>query len=247
MKNFTIESTSEPENNPFDRQQRIEWWSQEKISQAKVMVVGAGAIGNETLKNLALLGVRNILIVDFDTISISNLSRTVLFRQIDVGEKKAEVAAARTRELCLADKPNIDWFHGDMVWDLGTGIYKEMDLVLGCLDNVETRFAVNKQCWLAATPWIDAGINELGVHVSFYMPSTPPCYQCGATEEQRKATRRRYSCDNFKRSTFQEGRVATVQIALFYCFSYSSPRGNEIYLWSARYSWQENLLPRKDE
>ena len=164
---FTIESTSDPENNPFDRQERIEWWSQEKIGQAKIMVVGAGAIGNETLKNLALLGVRNIFIVDFDTISKSNLSRTVLFRRSDVDKKKSQIAAERIRDLCLADNPNIDWFHGDLVWELGTGVYRDMNLVLGCLDNVETRLAINKQCRLAQTPLIDSGINELARHVRF--------------------------------------------------------------------------------
>jgi len=213
MRTFTIESTSDPEDNPFDRQQRIEWWSQEKIGQAKIMVVGAGAIGNETLKNLALLGVRNIFIVDFDTISKSNLSRTVLFRRSDVDKKKAQIAAERIRDLCLADNPNIDWFHGDLVWELGTGVYRDMDLVLGCLDNVETRLAINRQCRLAQTPWIDSGINELALHVSFYIPSMVPCYECGTTEEQRIAARHRYSCDDFKRAMSREGKMPTVQIA----------------------------------
>lgn len=213
MSSFKIETVVDPENNPFDRQERIEWWSQEKINNAKIMVVGAGAIGNETLKNLALLGVRNVFVVDFDNISKSNLSRTVLFRKSDVGKKKAEIAAKRMKELCLANKPNIDWYHGDIVWDLGTSIYKEMTLVLGCLDNVETRFAVNRQCWLAQTPWIDSGINELGLHVSLYRPPDSPCYRCGTTKAQREAERQRYSCDQFRRTAFQEGKTPTVQIS----------------------------------
>ena len=159
------------------------------------------------------LALGNIFIADFDTISKSNLSRTVLFRRSDVGLKKSEIAAKRTLELCLSDNPNIDWFHGDVVWDLGTGIYREMDLVLGCLDNIETKFHVNRQCMLAQTPWIDAGIKELGVRVTPYLPSEPPCYECGMTQEQREAIRRRYSCDDFKRAMFQEGKIPTVQIA----------------------------------
>src|SRR3989337_2806378 len=126
MKKFNINSIISFEENPTDRQERISWWSQEKLKKAKVMVVGAGAIGNETLKNLALLGIGSIFIVDFDTISTSNLSRTVLFRKADVGKKKAEVAAERVRELAFNDDIKIDWFHGDLVWDLGTGVYNEM-------------------------------------------------------------------------------------------------------------------------
>ncbi len=213
MGKFVIEKMIDAEENPFDRQERIEWWSQEKLRQAKVMVVGAGAIGNETLKNLALLGIGNIFIVDFDTISTSNLSRTVLFRKTDKGKKKAEVAAERTRELCLSEDVNISWFHGDLVWDLGTGVYREMDVVLGCLDNVETRFAVNRQCWLAGTPWIDAGIYELGLRLSVFTPPNPPCYQCGASQAQILAARQRYSCDDFKKALLKEGKMPTVQIA----------------------------------
>jgi adenylyltransferase/sulfurtransferase len=214
MKNFVITAvTDDDDDNPFERQQRIGWWSQESISNAKVMVVGAGAIGNETLKNLALLGFRNIFIVDFDTISISNLSRTVLFRPEDKGKRKSEIAAKRTRELCLAESPHIDWFDGDLVWDLGTGVFREMNVVLGCLDNVETRFAVNRQCWLAQTPWIDAGIFEMAGGVSVFIPGKPPCYQCAASPEQLKAARLRYSCDDYKQELAAAGRVPTVQVA----------------------------------
>src|SRR5690242_3295078 len=68
MGTFIIKSITSCDDNPFDRQERISWWDQRLIANAKIMVVGAGAIGNETLKNLALLGFQKILIVDFDTI-----------------------------------------------------------------------------------------------------------------------------------------------------------------------------------
>ncbi len=213
MKAFKIHPASVVEESPFDRQERISWWSQDQLSKANVMVVGAGAIGNETLKNLALLGVNNIFIVDLDTISTSNLSRTVLFRRGDIGKRKAEVAAQRTRELALTNDTHVDWLHGDAVWDLGTGVFRRMDVVLGCLDNVETRFAVNRRCWLVNKPWIDAGINELAASVSVYVPPASACYQCMASNEQRTAQRLRYSCDDFKRSYYAEGKVPTVQIA----------------------------------
>lgn len=212
MASFQIESIQDDEN-PFDRQERIKWWSQEKIQKAKVMVIGAGAIGNETLKNLALLGVRNVFIVDMDIISTSNLSRTVLFSKEDLGQKKAEVAADRFKAMSLSDNVRVDWFNGDVVWELGTGVYRYMDLVLGCLDNVETRIAVNRQCWLAGTPWIDSGISELAMNVTVYKPPVTPCYECSLSREQREAARRRYSCDNFKRKLVEEEKVPTVQVA----------------------------------
>ena len=77
----------------FDRFRLIGWWDQKKLTSAKVVVIGAGALGNEIIKNLALLGIGNIFIADKDRIENSNLSRSVLYRESDTGRFKAEVAA----------------------------------------------------------------------------------------------------------------------------------------------------------
>ncbi|MGZ5445358.1 MAG: HesA/MoeB/ThiF family protein [Thermoanaerobaculia bacterium] len=212
MPKLTIEAYSDTENDPFDRQKRIDWWRQDALSSARVMVIGAGAIGNETLKNLALLGVGTIFIADFDEISRSNLSRTVLFRTDDVGKRKAEVAAERTKDLSPAGT-SVDWYHGDVVWGLGVGVFRQFDVVLGCVDNVETRFKVNRLCWLAETPWIDSGIDSLAGHVAVYVPGSSACYECGASPQQILAARIRYSCDDFKRSLQEKRRAPTVQIS----------------------------------
>ena len=62
----------------FARLEAIEWWDQSLLRNARILVVGAGALGNEIIKNLALLGVGNVIIVDMDRIELSNLSRSVL-------------------------------------------------------------------------------------------------------------------------------------------------------------------------
>ena len=72
----------------YSRLRLIGWWDQEKISNAKILVVGAGALGNEVLKNLALLGVGHVYLIDFDEIQASNLSRSVLFRAEHEGQSK---------------------------------------------------------------------------------------------------------------------------------------------------------------
>ena len=77
----------------YDRQRLIPWWEQERLAAAHVLVIGAGALGNEILKLLALSGVGHIMIFDMDRIEVSNLSRTVLFKESDAGALKAEVAA----------------------------------------------------------------------------------------------------------------------------------------------------------
>jgi len=87
----------------YARHDLIDWFSQEELAELKVIVIGAGAVGNEVIKNLALLGVGETSIFDFDQIEQHNLTRSVLFREGDIGQAKADVAAARAREL----DPNI--------------------------------------------------------------------------------------------------------------------------------------------
>src|SRR5215470_5826263 len=83
----------------FSRLRLIPWWDQEKIAKCRLLVVGAGALGNEILKNAALLGFRKVVLVDLDRIEESNLSRTVLYRDRDIGSYKADVAARAFTEL----------------------------------------------------------------------------------------------------------------------------------------------------
>jgi len=59
----------------YDRQKRVENWDQECISNAKCLVIGAGALGNEVVKNLAQLGIKRIYLVDFDDVVMANLNR----------------------------------------------------------------------------------------------------------------------------------------------------------------------------
>jgi adenylyltransferase/sulfurtransferase len=185
----------------------IPWWRQERLRAARVLVVGAGALGNEVMKNLALLGLGTTFLIDFDCVEPSNLSRSVLFRQEDGGRPKAEVAARRAREL----NPEITVvpIHGDVITDVGLGLFADVDLVIGCLDNREARLWVNRQCWKSCTPWIDAGIQEIQGVVKVFVPPDSACYECAMTERDYQLLNRRYSCPLLSRDEILAGRVPT--------------------------------------
>lgn len=209
---FEFREKAEAVETPFDRQARIGWWRQDVLREARVMVIGAGALGNEVLKNLVLLGVGRILVVDFDTISISNLSRTVLFRPEDIGKRKAPVAAARATEMALETTSVVTALDADIVWELGLGIYRRMDVILGCVDNDEARLSMNRAARSVGKPWINGGIFELSGSVTTY-GDTGACFECTVTPDQIADAQSRYdSCEQVKKRYVAEERMPTVQV-----------------------------------
>jgi adenylyltransferase/sulfurtransferase len=185
----------------------ISWWEREKVENAKVMVVGAGALGNEVIKNLVLMGIGHIFIVDFDTIELANLSRSVLFRESDSGRKKAEVAAARAKEI----NPNIhvQYVHGDVTTDIGLGVFRRMDVIIGCLDNREARLAINRFAYWIDKPWVDGAIQEFFGLARVFVPGQGACFECSLTEQARRDLALRYSCPLLARENVLLGKVPT--------------------------------------
>src|SRR5690606_17529574 len=109
----------------YARHALIEWFDQEFVRSLRPIVVGAGALGNEVIKNLALLGVGEIHVFDLDVIEASNLTRSVLFREDDIGRRKAECAAERARELDPSVK--VVPHHGDFWKTLSFSLLRSAD------------------------------------------------------------------------------------------------------------------------
>lgn len=191
----------------YSRLRMIGWWDQSKISNAKVLVVGAGALGNEVLKNLALLGFGNIYIIDMDTIDESNLTRSVLFRSADAGQPKSSVSAKMLREI----NPDCQVYPlmGNVLAHIGLGLVRDMDVVFGCLDNREARLWVNRMCWKVGTPWIDGGIQEINGVAKVFRPPHGSCYECTMTEMDYKLIALRYSCPLLRQEEILQGKVPT--------------------------------------
>jgi molybdopterin/thiamine biosynthesis adenylyltransferase len=191
----------------FARFRLINWWDQELLTNARIVVIGAGALGNEIVKNLALLGVGQVFVADRDQIENSNLSRSILFRERDCGRSKAHVAAERAME--IYPQIEVQPFAGNIVHDLGLGIYRWADVILGGLDNREARVAINHAAARAGKIWIDGAIERLDGVARVFDPATGPCYECTMGVNDWKMLEARRSCALLSRNEMELGKVPT--------------------------------------
>ena len=201
---------------PTDRYQRhalIDWFSQAEVGAARIGVVGAGAVGNEVLKCLTLLGVGALDIFDFDKVELHNLTRSVLFRESDVGRSKADCAAQRLREL----DPNIQvTAHvGDFFDLLDYGRLPEYTAMICCVDNFEARIKLNLICKLWGVNFINTGVDSRHAVVDtfpFARNADASCYECALPPSVYQRLSQRYSCGGLKRVAFVEKRIPTTVI-----------------------------------
>ena len=218
MNNATIQISSEQlgasEDDRFHRFKLITWWNQQKLAKAKVLVVGAGALGNEIVKNLALLGIGNILIADLDRIENSNLSRSVLYRKEHNGQYKATIAAAGAKS--IYPQVNVEAFNGNVVYDLGMGVFNWADVVIGGLDNREARLSINRNCWKCNKPWVDGAIQQIDGTARVFIPEghllgkpDAPCYECTMSQTDWKLLQLRRSCNLLSKSEMETGKTPT--------------------------------------
>lgn len=131
--------------------------SQNLLSAAKVLVIGAGGLGCPALQYLAAAGVGTIGIADADTVSISNLHRQVLFNTADLGSLKVQVARERLEkmnaEICLISHPV--FLKKENIFD----VLKSYDFVLDGTDNFESRYLINDACVMLGKPLVFAAVS----------------------------------------------------------------------------------------
>lgn len=190
----------------------LSWFKKERVSDARVLVAGAGALGNEVIKDLALFGVGHIFVVDFDRIELSNLTRSVLFREKDAYEHKykAEVAAQRAMEINPQIK--VTPLVGNLFSEVGLALYKSVDVIIGCLDSRLARYQLNRMAIRAGKTWIDGSIENLTGVVRVYTPGIS-CYECGLSRDEFNIIMLRTGCADVVRSQTSHGRVATTPIS----------------------------------
>ena len=191
----------------YHRQTLIAWWDQQRVRDTRILVVGAGALGNEILKLLALIGSGWTLVYDPDQIERSNLSRSVLFREADEGQYKADVVVRQMREI----NPDVrtQAVCENVLAKAGLGVFLWADVVIGAVDNREARVFINAACSRTRRTWIDGAIEGLSGIVRAFSPHDGTCYECTMNGTDRKLLAERRSCAMLARDAVRRGHVPT--------------------------------------
>ena len=159
----------------YSRQLLIPGWDQEKLTDSTVVLVGAGAIGSYVATILVSSGVGKLIIIDFDTIEVSNLNRQLLFRDHDLGKSKSEIAAERLRNL----NPNctIEFIHKKME-EVSVSVYEESDVIIACLDTFIGRRWINSMAVRVEAPLVMGGMYAFLGNVQVIKPHETACFEC---------------------------------------------------------------------
>ena len=165
---------------------QIDILGQQKLMQAKVLVLGAGGLGCPTLMYLASSGVGEITVVDPDIVELSNLHRQLLFREQDLGQKKAQIAAQQIRLInpqCVVSV--VDQIPDD---EALRRLILDADVVIEGTDSFQARYRHNQACMEASTPLISGAVIRFEGQVTCFdfSRAITPCYAClyaGAEDE----------------------------------------------------------------
>jgi molybdopterin/thiamine biosynthesis adenylyltransferase len=151
---------------------------QARLRAARVLVIGAGGLGSPVILYLAAAGVGTIGVVDFDTVSLSNLQRQIAHRTRDVGRLKTESA----RDAVQAINPGvaIEAHPFRLTVDNALDLIGRYDMVADGSDNFATRFLVNDACYFAKKMLVSAAVTEFDGQLATYKPYAGhfPCYRC---------------------------------------------------------------------
>ena len=190
---------------------QLSWFRSERVAQARVMVVGCGALGNEVLKNPVLFGVQHLVVVDFDRVESSNLSRSVLFTREDAQTHTRKIDVVKASIERINPSAEVVTLFGDIAYEVGLGWFRGVDVVIGCVDNRWARYCINRLCMRAGKPWVDGGIDGLEGTVRVLIPGEN-CYACNLGPEGLKDLKRRMPCSGIIRRNEAAGRAATTPV-----------------------------------
>lgn len=159
----------------YSRQIITSKWDQNKIGKSTVLVAGIGSLGCLSSINFSLMGVGGIILIDYDTVEVSNLNRQLLFNEDDVGKLKSEVA--RTRLARINPSVKIESYTTD-IRSVETSVFQRADVILDSLDSYEARRWINSTSVSLRKPLVHAGVYGWWGNVQVIIPYETPCLEC---------------------------------------------------------------------
>jgi len=180
------------------------------LAKAAVLVVGAGALGQNLAQNLALAGVGTIEIADHDTFEDHNRTRSPCYptaqEQAAWGLGKAEVVARKVRPLMAADRPAVRWA-ALRVQEGGDALIERADVVCSAVDNAETRHYLSDRCRIHGRPFVEGGFEGPRVNLSvFSADPSQPCFRCLVPSRAGV-----FSCDRYALAAEAQRIVPAIQ------------------------------------
>ena len=177
---FEAEILSHTEMMRYSRQisiKGVDLEGQEALKQAKILMIGLGGLGCAASQYLAVAGVGELTLVDFDTVELSNLQRQVLHHDENIGQNKVDSAKQSLQQLNPHIKLNS--INGKLNQNQLTELIQSHDLVLDCTDNLAIRQDLNLSCFNHKTPLVSAAaIRMEGTVTVFDYQASSPCYHC---------------------------------------------------------------------
>jgi len=149
---------------------------QEKLAEAKVLIIGAGGLGSPAALYLAAAGIGKIGIADSDIVGLSNLQRQLMHTTSDLGRPKVESAKETLQQ--INPDVSIQTYNEFISSDNIAGIIADYDFVLDCTDNFEAKFLINDACVIADKPFTHAGVTGFQGQLMTVIPHETSCYRC---------------------------------------------------------------------
>lgn len=155
---------------------------QELLARKHAIIIGGGGLGSNSASLLVRMGIGSVDIVDFDVVDLTNLHRTTVFTEKDVGKSKAVVLQQKLRPVNTA--VNVKARNQKITSKNIARLMKGADIVLDGTDSIQLRLLINDAALMHHIPWIYAGVSETIGMVMGILPMITPCFQCIAQNLQ---------------------------------------------------------------
>lgn len=149
---------------------------QKKLSQSHIGIVGIGGLGSNSADYLTRLGVKELTLIDSDTVEITNLHRTALYTEQDIGKPKTTALSAHLKN--INPELKINTHNIRLTEDNAEGILTSCDLILDGTDNLPTRYLINEVAIKHQIPWVYTGVHTTTGMILAIHPKNTPCLSC---------------------------------------------------------------------